>query len=84
MTDDLEETDEGAVQQEREAAARLFEEAAVELERASAHCHRAAEHFRTAEVPRGTAHAWAALGHIREAEFRLDEQARTHRLKAST
>jgi hypothetical protein len=28
------------------------------------------------------AHAWAALGHLREAELRLEEQARTHRLKA--
>jgi hypothetical protein len=39
-------------------------------------------HFRGAEVPRGAAHAWAALGHLREAELRLEEQARTHRLKA--
>lgn len=30
----------------------------------------------------GAAHAWAALGHLREAERRLEEQARTHRLKA--
>jgi hypothetical protein len=28
-------------------------------------------------VPRGAAHAWAALGHLREAELRLEEQART-------
>ena len=28
-------------------------------------------------MPRGAAHAWAALGHLREAELRLEEQART-------
>ena len=28
--------------------------------------------------PRGAAHAWAAHGHIREAQDRLDEQAREH------
>jgi hypothetical protein len=38
--------------------------------------------FPRAEVPRGAAHAWAALGHLREAELRLAEQGRTHRLKA--
>jgi hypothetical protein len=65
--------------QERLAeAARLHEEAAAELERAAQHCARAAEHFRGGEVPRGAAHAWAALGHVREAEQRLDDQARMH------
>jgi hypothetical protein len=59
-------------------AARLYEEAAEQLAKASAHCGRAAEHFREGEVPRGAAHAWAALGHVREAEERLDAQARTH------
>jgi hypothetical protein len=29
------------------------------------------------------AHAWAALGHVREAELSLDARARAHRLKAS-
>jgi hypothetical protein len=63
-------------------AAHLYEQAAEELEGAVAHCRRAAEHFRDGEVPRATAHAWAALGHVREAEQRLDEQAREHRLRS--
>jgi hypothetical protein len=67
-----------------EAAARLYEHAADELEQAVAHCRVAAEHFRGREVPRGAAHAWAALGHLREAEDRLEEQAREHRLRSST
>jgi hypothetical protein len=67
-----------------EAAARLYEQAADELEQAVAHCRIAAEHFRGREVPRGAAHAWAALGHLREAEDRLDEQAREHRLRSRT
>jgi len=61
-----------------EEAARLYDEAASELERAAEHCKVAAKHFRDGVVPRGAAHAWAALGHVREAEERLDAQARTH------
>ena len=64
--------------EELETAARLYEEAARELDRAARHCERSAEHFRNGEVPRGTAHAWAARGHVLEAESRLDEQARRH------
>jgi hypothetical protein len=30
------------------------------------------------EVPRGAAHAWAAVGHIRNANDRLEAQAREH------
>jgi hypothetical protein len=67
----------------REAAARLFEEAAAELDRASAHCRRAAEHFRGDQAPRAAARAWAALGHLREAEQGLEALARAHRLRAS-
>jgi hypothetical protein len=61
-----------------EATAKLYDEAAVELGRAARHCEVAARHFRDGVVPRGAAHAWAALGHIREAEAHLDEQAREH------
>ncbi len=68
---------------ELEAAARLYDEAAEELDRAAAHCRRSAEHFRNREVPRGAAHAWAARGHVLEAEARLDAQARTHASKSS-
>lgn len=66
-----------------EAAALLFESAADELELAGAHARRAAEHFRTGDVPRGTAHAWAAVGHVRTGEERLMVQAREHRERAS-
>ena len=61
-----------------EASARLYEEAAGELERALEHCRVAAEHFRNREVPRGTAHAWAVRGHLLNAGARLDEQACEH------
>ena len=74
--------DQGAVQEAHAAAAQLYEEAAAELEQAAAHCRVAGERFRGADVPRGAAHAWAALGHLREAELRLEEQARAHRLMA--
>jgi hypothetical protein len=63
-------------------AGELFDEAARELDRAARHCAVAAGRFREGNVPSGTAHAWAALGHVREAEARLDEQARQHRTKA--
>jgi hypothetical protein len=66
-----------------EATARLYDEAAAELERAARHCTTAAEHFRSREVPRGAAHAWAAFGHIREAEERLQEQAKVHAKRSS-
>jgi hypothetical protein len=61
-----------------EATARLYDAAAVELDQATQHCRTAAEHFRSGEVPRGTAHAWAALGHMLEAEESLHRQAREH------
>ena len=35
-------------------------------------------HFRNKEVPRGAAHAWAAYGHLLEAQERLHAQAREH------
>ncbi len=69
--------------EELDAAAALYDEAAQELEQAAAHCRRSAEHFRSREVPRGAAHAWAALGHVRVAEDRLDAQARQHAAKSS-
>jgi hypothetical protein len=65
-----------------EQAAALYEQAAEELDRAAGHCRRAAEHFRSGDVPRGTAHSWAAFGNLREAQDRLEEQARQHRLRA--
>jgi hypothetical protein len=65
-----------------EEAAALYERAASELDTAAAHARRAAEHFRSGEVPRGTAHAWAARGHLVAAERSLDEQALEHRLRS--
>ncbi len=66
-----------------EAAARLYEEVAKELDIAARHCERSAEHFRNGDVPRGTAHAWSARGHMLEAGQRLDEQAREHSRRSS-
>lgn len=66
-----------------EATARLYDEAAAELERALGHCRVAAEHFRNREVPRGAAHAWPARGHLLEVQSLLDEQARQHAAKSS-
>ena len=51
-----------------EASARLYEEAAKELDLAARHCEVAAQHFRDNLVPRGAAHAWAVRGHLLEAE----------------
>jgi hypothetical protein len=69
-------------QDELEQAARTYEEAAAELERAIGHCRVAAEHFRDGVVPNGTAHAWAARGHLVRAARQLDAQAEQHTAKA--
>jgi hypothetical protein len=61
-----------------DAAARLYEEIAAELERAAAHASVAAQHLRDENVPRASAHAWAVRGHLLEAHSRLDEQAKEH------
>lgn len=66
-----------------EAAASFFDSGAEELELAAAHARRAAQHFRSGDVPRATTHAWAALGHLKTAEDRLMVQAREHRQSAS-
>jgi hypothetical protein len=71
------------VRERLEAAAKLYEEAADELERAAAHSRRTAEHFRDGEVPRATAHAWATRGHVLAASRHLDEQAEEHRLRSN-
>ena len=66
----------------REAAAALLEAAAVELDEAAKHCRTAARHFRDDEVPRAAAHAWAARGHVLDAQASLDDQAREHARKS--
>jgi hypothetical protein len=68
----------------RDKVAAAFKEAAVELERAAAHCRIAALHYEDREVPRGCAHAFAAIGHIRQAENSIDENAILHSGKART
>jgi len=67
-----------------ETAAKLYDTAAEELEKAAAHARVAAQHFRDKEIPRGGAHAWATRGHILAAEQALDEQALEHRLHSRT
>jgi hypothetical protein len=69
-------------QDDLERAARQFEQAVAELERAIAHCHVAAQRFRAREQASGCAHAWAAQGHLSVARQLLDEQARQHRTHA--
>ena len=66
-----------------EETASLYDEAAAQLEQALAHCRTAAQHFRDHEVPRGAAHAWAARGHLLEAQELLDRQAREHAERAT-
>jgi hypothetical protein len=61
-----------------ERAAAVYDEVVAELEQAAAHARTAAQHFRDENVPRGAAHAWAARGHLLEAQERLDAQAREH------
>lgn len=61
-----------------EATARLYSEAAEELRLAAEHCLVASRHFSDGVVPRGAAHAWAARGHVLNAEALLARQAREH------
>jgi hypothetical protein len=61
-----------------EKVAELYDAIATELDQAAQHARTAAGHFRDEEVPRGVAHAWAARGHVLEAQERLDVHAREH------
>jgi hypothetical protein len=63
-------------------AAQLYDEVARELDLAAQHCRTASAHFRDREVPRGSAHAWAAYGHVTEAQERMQTQAREHAKRA--
>jgi hypothetical protein len=56
----------------------LYDEVAKQLDLAAQHCRTASTHFRDHEVPRGAAHAWAAYGHLLEAQERMRAQAREH------
>ncbi len=66
-----------------EEAAALYDEAAKQLDLAARHCEVTAAHFRNEDVPRAAAHAWAALGHLKEAERMLEDQAREHSRRSS-
>ncbi len=66
-----------------EIVAERYDEAAAELDTAAAHLRTAARHFRERETPRGCAHAFAALGHMRNAQNRIDENAILHASKAT-
>ena len=66
-----------------EEAEKLYDEAAKQLDLAARHCEVTAAHFRDENVPRAAAHAWAAFGHLREAERLLEEQAREHSRRSS-
>jgi 1-aminocyclopropane-1-carboxylate deaminase/D-cysteine desulfhydrase-like pyridoxal-dependent ACC family enzyme len=55
-------------QLQREEVAELFALAAAELEKAAKHFRQASEHFRKGVVPSGCAHAFAAQGHLRQAD----------------
>jgi hypothetical protein len=63
-------------------AAQLYDEVAKELDLAAQHCRVASSHFSNKEVPRGAAHAWAAYGHLMEAQDRMQHQAREHAKRA--
>ncbi len=68
--------------EELEQAAQMYEAAAADLERAAGHCRVAAEHYRNLRQARGGVHAWAARGHILDAELQLDEAARKQASKS--
>jgi len=68
---------------DRLLVSQLFEEAAQELERAAKHFSVAAQHFREKEIPRGCAHAFAAQGHIKNAQEKNAAASKIHAGRAS-
>ncbi len=65
-----------------EDTATQYEQAAAELERAAAHLRVTAQHFRERDVPRGCAHAFAATGHLANAEVTIRAMAQRHASRA--
>ena len=61
-----------------EEAATQYEAVAAELEQAVAHLNTVAGHFRTKELARAGAHAFAAHGHMLNAEALFGELAKLH------
>ena len=56
------------IRERLEGAAKLYEQAAEELETAAAHARRAAEHFRNGDVPRGTANRRSSIACARRCD----------------
>lgn len=61
-----------------EDTAAQYEQAAAQLDLAAAHLRVTAQHFRDQEVPRAAAHAFAAIGHMANAEDAIRAMARRH------
>ena len=59
-------------------AAQSFRRVAEEAERAAAHARTAAVRLMDMDVPKGSAHAFAAHGHLQNAQQTLDEMAQLH------
>lgn len=62
----------------REDIAIEFENAAVELDQAAAHCRIASKRYTAHDVPSGCAHAFASLRHLGTAKTMIDTCAKTH------
>jgi len=66
-----------------EDVAKQYEELAVELELAVAHCHTVATHFRNKELARAGAHGFSIHGHMKKAEEMLTNLAKLHAEKST-
>ncbi len=66
----------------RDEQAARFEAMAAELEQAAAHCRSTAQHYRDREIPRAGAHAFAAQGHLVNAQQFFEDAAKLHAEKA--
>ena len=64
------------------AAAEEFEQAARDLDLAAQHARIAAQHFRDRDIPRACAHAFAAHGHIQNAQGHVNHRAVVHAEKS--
>ena len=62
----------------REKLAEDFDKAAVELEKAAAHCRISAKRYRAHDIPSGCAHAFASIGHMSKADGLITLNAETH------
>lgn len=65
-----------------EDIAKQYEDLAIELELAVAHCHDVAAHFRNKELARAGAHGYSVHGHMKKAEEMLTKLAKLHAEKS--